>query len=313
MKKVILVSVALILIITACEKKLDIDIPEGQKHLVVNGIINPDSLIQIRLSKSQNVLDNNDIEFLSTADVKLFKDDEFVENLIHTDTGMYLSSVFPDLNSEYKLTVDYSGLNPVSAVNTLTPPVNILSVDTTISIRIEDYGEGYIDTVYEVHFQIKIRDNGNNTDYYFLGLSSLQPVYEEYNDELILTGYEEYNEWFDSNDHVFRGRKNDFSLDGIQGKVFTDELFNGNEYTVNVRTQLYNYNNFDLGKSSLTYFIKLLTVTEDIYRYITSYNLNQQTQFDPFSQPVQIYTNIENGLGLFSGYTMDVDSLIVDF
>lgn len=313
MKKIIIISVAVILTLSSCEKKLDIDLPEGQKHIVVNGIINPENLIEVRLSKSQNILDNDDIQNLTDAEIKLYKNDEFVEILIHTDTGLYTSSVFPEINADYKLTVDYPGLNSVSAVNTLKYPVNILSVDTIFEMRIEDYGLGYIDTVYEVQFQIKIQDEGNRSDYYFLGLSSLQPVYDLINNELVLVGYEEVNEWFESNDHVFRGYNDDFILNGIQGKVFTDELFNGIEYTVNVTVQYYTYNEFEYKQIPLSYYIKLLTVNEDIYRYITSYNLNQNSKYDPFSQPVQIFTNIENGLGLFSGYTMDVDSLIEEY
>ena len=98
MKKVIIISFTIVLILSACEKKLDIDIPEGQKHIVVNGILNDENLIQVNISKSQNILDNENIQFLTDAEPRLYMNDEFVENLINTDSGLYTSSVFPELN-----------------------------------------------------------------------------------------------------------------------------------------------------------------------------------------------------------------------
>jgi hypothetical protein len=62
-----------------------------------------------------------------------------------------------------------------------------------------------------------------------------------------------------------------------------------------------------------TYYIKLYTVSEDLLKFVNSYNLSINTGFDPFAQPVQIYSNIENGLGFFSGYTLDIDSMKIEF
>ena len=315
MKKIVILSVALILIISACEKKLDIDIPEGEKHIVVNGIINTDSILTVSVSKSQNILDNDDISFLTEADVKLYRNDIFVQNLIHIDLGVYISTVVPDIGVNYKINVDYDNLKSVNADMILHNPVEIVSVDTIVEVHTNENGEFGSYQEYEIHYKIKIEDDENTNDYYFLALSLIQPFYE-YDEYGLPTfvGYEETNEYFNTNDPVFRDNNNEFTLDGMFGCVFTDELFNGTQYTVNISTA-YFFDGFAGKLDGEEYLIKvkLLTVNEDIYRYITSYNLNQQTKYDPFAQPVQIYSNIENGLGLFSGYTMYVDSLILDF
>ncbi|MCD4794886.1 MAG: DUF4249 domain-containing protein [Bacteroidales bacterium] len=314
MKKIIILSVAIILIITACEKKLDIDIPEGEKHIVVNGIINADSLLTVSVSKSQNILDNDDISFLADADIKLYSNDIFVENLLHVNSGVYISTVVPDISVNYKINVDYDNLKSVNADMILHNPVEIVSVDTVVEVHTNSNGEYGTYQEYEIHYKIKIEDDGNTNDYYFLALSLIQPLYE-YDEYGLPTfvGYEEINEYFNTNDPAFRDN-NEFTLDGMFGSVFTDELFNGTQYTVNISTGHF-FDDYDRKLDGEEYLIKvkLLTVTEDIYRYITSYNLNQKTKYDPFAQPVQIYSNIENGLGLFSGYTMDVDSLVLNF
>ena len=314
MKKIIILSVAIILIITACEKKLDIDIPEGEKHIVVNGLITPDSLLAVSVSKSQNILEDDDISFLTDAAVKLFGNDIFVENLLHVNSGVYISTLIPEIGVNYKINVDYNNLKSVVADMILKNPVEIVSVDTTVEVHTNDYGGGDTYQEYEIHYKIKIEDDGNTNDYYFLALSLIQPLYE-YDEYGLPTfvGYEETNEYFNTNDPAFRDN-NEFTLDGMFGSVFTDELFNGTQYTLNISTGHF----FDgyyrkLDGEEYIIKVKLLTVTEDIYRYIISYNLNQKTKYDPFAQPVQIYSNIENGLGLFSGYTMDVDSLVLNF
>jgi len=317
MKNISILSIVVILLIFGCRKKLDINIPEGQKHIVVNGIINADSLITVSVSKSQDILDNNKIPLLEDANVKLFKDDIFVENLTHIDSGVYTSTQIPDIGANYKISVDYNNLKSVTAQMSLTNPVQIMSVDTTVEVKEEDYGDGFKYTYYDIHYKIKLTDNGNNNDYYFLALCVLNPEfeYDETGGEPTFIGYKEYNGYFDSNDPVFRKDNIDFTLDGMYGSVFTDEYFQGLEYTINLSNSFYPSEEFGLKSDEYPSIIKikLLTVSEDIYRYITSYNLNQYTQYDPFAQPVQIYTNIENGLGLFSGYTMDVDSLVLDF
>ncbi len=314
MKKFIVLSISLILAFSACEKKLDIDIPEGEKHIVVNGLITPDSLLTVSVSKSQNILEDDDISFLTDAVVKLFGNDIFVENLLHVNSGVYISTLIPEIGVNYKINVDYNNLKSVVADMILKNPVEIVSVDTTVEVHTNDYGGGDTYKEYEIHYKIKIEDDGNTNDYYFLALSLIQPLYE-YDEYGLLTfvGYEETNEYFNTNDPVFRDN-NEFTLDGMFGSVFTDELFNGTQYTVNISTG-YSFGNYTGKLDGEEYLIKvkLLTVTEDIYRYITSYNLNQKTKYDPFAQPVQIYSNIENGLGLFSGYTMDVDSLVLNF
>ncbi|RLD47618.1 MAG: hypothetical protein DRI94_13750 [Bacteroidetes bacterium] len=306
------------IIFGSCRKKLDIDIPEAEKHIVLNGIINPDSTIRVRVTKSKSVLDNNEIENLSSADVKLFKNDIFVENLVFNDSGYFYSNVKPEMNANYEIRTDYPGLNSVKADVFLLPPSEIQSVDTTVLIKINNYGEGYIDTTYEIHFNLRFDDKAATSDYYFLSVNTLYPVFFYTDTSMIFTGYEEYSYYFDTTDPVLNKNNNEFIIDGINGRVFSDELFNGNSYTLNFIADFYNYKSDEYVKEindeqyPVIIVLKLLKVTEAVYNYIFSFNLNEQTRFDPFAQPVQVYSNVENGLGLFSGYTITTDTIVLN-
>ncbi|MCD6555944.1 MAG: DUF4249 family protein, partial [Bacteroidales bacterium] len=135
---------------------------------------------------------------------------------------------------------------------------------------------------------------------------------------MIFTGYEEYSYYFDTTDPVLNKNNNEFIIDGINGRVFSDELFNGNAYTLKFIADFYNYKSDEYVKEindeqyPVIIVLKLLKVTEAVYNYIFSFNLNEQTRFDPFAQPVQVYSNVENGLGLFSGYTMTTDTIVLN-
>ena len=61
-----------------------------------------------------------------------------------------------------------------------------------------------------------------------------------------------------------------------------------------------------------TIYISTSSISQEYYWYETSYQnyMNAQgTGF--FSQPVQVYTNIQNGLGVFAGYSTRIDSIVV--
>ncbi len=314
MKNIILITLILTTILSSCRKKLDIKIPKGKEHIVVNGINTNDSLIKINISKSQDILNNDKIESLTNATVKLYNEDIFIENLTHTENGYYLSTFTPKIGEQYKISVSSGELKTVKAKMQLNEPVKITSIDTTVEYLENNNDFGFTSLQYKIHYKIKLNDEPNKKNYYFLALSATIPRYDYDEYPPVLIGYFDESTYFDTNDIIFNNENVDFTVNGIYGKAFTDELFDGKQYTIDITSTHYK-ENFDDGKdyNNWQVKVKLLTISEDIYNYIVSFNLNQQTEYDPFAQPVQIYTNVEDGLGLFSAYTTTIDSLSLDF
>lgn len=52
-----------------------------------------------------------------------------------------------------------------------------------------------------------------------------------------------------------------------------------------------------------TMYAVLRTTTEEYYRYHYTRDLQASVEKNPFAQPVQVYNNIGNGLGIFAGYS----------
>ncbi len=88
------------------------------------------------------------------------------------------------------------------------------------------------------------------------------------------------------------------------GSLFDDSGFNGNQKQI--------YNSFTINKSdNITdatnkkykkYFcVELFHITQEYYDYYNTIFKQINTQLDVYSEPVQAYTNINNGFGLFGG------------
>jgi hypothetical protein len=54
---------------------------------------------------------------------------------------------------------------------------------------------------------------------------------------------------------------------------------------------------------------ELQTLTKDTYYYIKSLGASEWSNDGLFSEPVQVYNNIDNGLGIFGGCSSSTDSL----
>jgi hypothetical protein len=55
--------------------------------------------------------------------------------------------------------------------------------------------------------------------------------------------------------------------------------------------------------------VELLHINKDYYKYIKSLNSQENAADNPFAEPVNLYTNVKNGYGLFTTYAMAVDSI----
>jgi len=84
---------------------------------------------------------------------------------------------------------------------------------------------------------------------------------------------------------------------------FTDELFNGQELDLNIFVNSYD-----------TPIIVLKNVSRNYYEYKKSLevhfynqNVDRENIYELFKgDPVELYSNVTNGLGIFAGYTQDI-------
>ena len=85
--------------------------------------------------------------------------------------------------------------------------------------------------------------------------------------------------------------------------LFDDEMFNGTEKEILI--DFFDYKSFE-------YTLELTSVSESYYTYIRSLraHYDNQDQFIFAGEPVQVFTNIENGLGVLG--SMSVDTMLLE-
>lgn len=300
-----LIIVTLVLSIFSCRKELDIDIKEKDKKIVLNGLINPDSLIKINLSKSIGVLESsNSLQFVNNAIVKLYEDNNYVEDLIFDKTGNYYSTINPKRDKEYKITADVNGMKSVETYTSIPVSYEVFDLKYTADSTL--YGDEYYHYYdYETTIDVSFNDPSDKTNYYILSFSRLYPKmrYNENTETYDTIGYRLEALDYSSNTQVFEVYcYNSY----INGYAFSDKLFDGQKCSIH--SKLYNYYNEDLW-----IYINLYSISKDYFKYLKSYDKYEEVDGNPFAEPVIVYSNIENGLGLFSSYSTYTDSIYIEY
>ncbi len=283
-----------------CELVLDIDQPNFQPSLVINGFLTPDSVVRVVLSKNSYVLDDSRYfsnYFVDGAEIQLFENNELIGTFSEDTTwdseeidftGLYYLDYFPKMNMEYRIEARRDGYEPISVSERLESrnfEIEINSVDTAIS----EWGG----TVYEI--TTELQDSPGN-DFYELSVfySFFQPIYSE--DTITKGPRTVQRAWIETDNLVFE--------DHLPGHhmVFKDDLFEGESYQIKFDVQAYYFDPNMSFDPELELIVTMRSTTESYYNYHYSTSLQRWVSGDPFAQPVQVYSNVSNGFGILAGY-----------
>jgi len=286
----------------SCRKVIDMDIADSEKHLVVNCLLSTDSVLNMYVGRSLGLLedDYNSNSLVNNATIQLFEDGVFVEELQFCGTpeyelvNSYKSTITPKIGSTYSIEVSAPGYPTVSANCVIPERVEIGSLSTYFTIN--EWGEEIL------QMSIGLNDNAATENYYQIGLSSIN-TYEYYDYELdsLITYSQKEDLWAYPVDPWLDNIANTSE----NGLSFSDATFNGTNIVLNLSTYIYSYNT-----NETKILIDLYSISKEYYNYLKSKSLYEES--DPaFSEPVQIFSNIENGLGIFAGASISSDSVIV--
>jgi hypothetical protein len=263
------------LLVLSCEKYLEFEGEYKTPKIVVNSKITSDSTFKVHLSRSLNIVDNGELSSITDASVSILDgNDNLIETLVYDAEGFYLGSNSPLTNQTYKIRVSAPSYTPVSSQTYIPNDVTIISVDTS----------SYVSTEGDTLFKLKIvfADNGSFDDFYQIRLGY----------GYFVSGQLYYNPVSLTSNDVSLGLEQDEFVDFAS---FTDELFNGSTKTLEVSC-----NNFSSYYDYLQ--INIITASKDVYLYDRTLATYSQNNGGFFSEPVQVYTNITNGFGIFGGY-----------
>ena len=87
-------------------------------------------------------------------------------------------------------------------------------------------------------------------------------------------------------EETFRGR----------APYFKDTLFDGRSHEIELSCRF-------IEPEGRPFFLQVLYISETFYDHLQSARLHDYTRDNPFAEPLNVYGNVENGYGIFAGYS----------
>ena len=289
MKKLIFLALAAVLF-CGCEKEIPLDQEEVKPKIVVNAVFHGNDTIWIHISESRNILYEGNLPSIINANAQLLDaNDNIIDNFTHAGEGYYYIANYLLIEGEiYKINISAPDFPTVFATSSIPSQLYIEQVDT---IRKGD----------NMYYEIQFTDNPNQINYYELEVSKLTSWYEPF----IMDSIYSYETWCCTKEvFIQNGNAASDGVKCLESLMFTDNSFNGQTKTITA------YRNIEQEDSTII-IINLKSLTEDFYKYRLSRSKYQEMQGSPFAQPVQVYSNINNGLGIFGSYASSQYTLVI--
>ena len=166
-------------------------------------------------------------------------------------------------------------------------------VTDTISFDIDPNELFYESDSRGLRCKIKINDPDNESNYYALGFSTINEIFTE---EIFALTY--------CNDPIAEAIYFHRNMP-CEGRI----LFSDKDFTEDNRSLIVDVAQIRYGIVSGELNVYLFSLSEKYYKYIKSTIKQRENNEDLYAEPVQIYDNIENGFGIFAGFTYHKETI----
>lgn len=284
-----------ILVITACETTVELKLPDQASKIVVNSTISTDSLFTVHVSKSVGALDNSSKITLYHALVQLYENDVFKEDLKLNSQGFFTSitGFKPSVGKTYKIIVSLKNYETATAICTV-PQVTIPTL-VTFSDSAFSETSMFESSTKEWYSQVdvSISDAAETINYYSIQLLQEFAVYDTLDNFI---GYQSYPLDLKTNDP--NAEINNYDC------LISDEFFNGSTYKVSVNTPSNRFTD-----SLSRYYLYFKSISKEMYLYKKTLNKYYNANGNPFAEPVRVYSNVENGMGILGAYSFSLKKI----
>lgn len=294
-RKVLRILICILIIgfvFIGCEKEFNyVPIPEPLR-IVLYSFLEEDSIFKVNISQSVPITSRDNRSSTQIGTLSLFIDSILI---VSKECGGDTSWIeFPELkvksDAVYQLEFESNEVGRVSAKTVVPKPLSYMRVDTISAISAS---VGQRDT--SMICKIVFRDSVFIENYYQLSIYSITQIAV---DSPVVSTEIEYLK----TDKVFLSTIQSTGLwKGVdfQG-LFTDDVIDGMQYVITiVLPKSYFVNNDKMIKKSVRFGI--YSLSSEYFEYYRSRKIAEGYLGVPFLDPVQVYSNVENGLGCVGG------------
>lgn len=264
--------------ITSCDRQVIIDLGTPPRRLVMSCTLDADSLVLVYVNRSVSSIDRNGAVAVSTAKVDVYENEVLLGSLTDGNAGYYKFNFKPQAGKTYRVDCTYENYERITAQTTLPYPVEIVSATIDTMGFVSEYGES-------VNLKMTIDDPGSEKNYYLIKLF--------YRDSSLLYNYPIF---ITSADPLF-GQSNEFIID--------DVTFNGKQRTFSFTMDKPDFQFQPIAN----YVFELHHLNYDAYQFAITYDRYLSNYNNPFSEPIQIYSNVSSMMGQLSGRARSTKAL----
>ncbi|MEI6555283.1 MAG: DUF4249 domain-containing protein [Paludibacter sp.] len=298
------------ILFTSCQKVIEFNGEITEPIVIVNSLVTPDSVVSAQVSYSRFFLSNDSAyTMIPNAQTNLYVNGSLKETLIYKSNGVYVGTYKPVVGDSLSLLIKVPGEKDVTCGTTQkSAPLVSFSLSDTSTVATgkrtpifasptskDTIGIGY---EYKTNCLLHLTDDGVERNYYRLAVTT----------KTTLGTKKTYVYTFNFDDIVSGNTNNNIgpptSLVSNKYNIFDNQLFFGKSYALKFSV-LYNRNVFFPGheknpnKQEVT--INLQKISHSYYLYLqTRAGINTRNFF---AEPVQVYSNVDGGIGIMGSYT----------
>lgn len=297
----------------SCDKAFDVNtvVDSRSSELVVVSSFTLDRTLQVYVSASGSILNDEPIAYIDNAIVELYRNEEFLTQLSFSedkdkvsDLPFYSAGDFePQVGIKYTIKVDAPGFESVTAHSQIPTPIKMVSSEISDLQFSEVAGEKETTVRYRV--DVAFEDPGQVDNYYHINLL------QQFREFAIIENDTLYFRE-EMRPVVFSNQLNtNFQVAHIGGGLLMeDDGVDGQTIRLTLPVEFsYLPAQDELGKL----FIELRAVSKEYYQYFSTISRQDGVSDSPYADPVIVYDNINGGQGVFAGFSTSRDSLVLGF
>lgn len=275
----------------SCRELVSDEFPGFTAVPAVNSILIAGEPLKVHVSLAEK-LDTSQLTLINNADISLYIDGNYSENLLHDEDGIYFSSSVIEPLRSYRLEVNVPGYETISCNEILPFPSPILNI-----VHNNNAGKDEEGTIYP-SVTVSFKTNPSETQYFEILIRALHNDSEEIATQKKITDPVLLNE-------------------GLPLTIFSNEIIRDSVYTMTI-------NYFTMGAEKIgdeawhitlyPLIIELRSCSRDYYRFVKQKYLYEKGRFPEFlaasTNAFQLFSNVPGGYGIFAGYSVVVSDTL---
>ena len=317
--KSIFCCLAFLFALSSCEQVIEPDLPEHTPRLVLHAFFTADGIWTAYVGRSSGILDSRPLHERSVADasVELLAGDRVIEEMKFLDAAR--GYVFEDSTLEagetYSLQVSAPGFATIRATDAIPRPVptSILSYRTNTSARSESEIRG------EFSIKLEIQDPPSEANYYQISVYQVSTGRGAWRYEEILSTKDPS---IIADNGVDESPVEEGAFSG-EALYFKDTLFDGRTHEIELTYDGVLVLREDMAQeeevaedgqepAKQKTYLQVLYISAAYYEYLKTARLHDYTRDNPFAEPLSVYSNVEDGYGIFAGYSSQTFELVLE-